>query len=63
MRIKLVLCIAVKPILSARISRVDAGEVIIRNNRGVVDFYVALGYNTEERVQMGKPLGKHKSRT
>jgi ribosomal protein S18 acetylase RimI-like enzyme len=32
------------------------------NNRGVVDFYAALGYNTEERVQMGKPLGKHKSR-
>jgi ribosomal protein S18 acetylase RimI-like enzyme len=26
------------------------------NNTGVVDFYKALGYAVEERVQMGKPL-------
>ena len=30
------------------------------NNTGVVDFYKALGYVAEERVQMGKPLGKHR---
>jgi hypothetical protein len=32
------------------------------NNTNVVEFYKALGYEVEERVQMGKPLGKHRSR-
>lgn len=31
------------------------------NNRAVVDFYRALGYDIEERVQMGKPLGQYRS--
>ena len=30
------------------------------NNTGVVDFYKTLGYAVEERVQMGKPLGKYR---
>ena len=29
------------------------------NNNGVVDFYKSLGYKTEDRVQMGKPLGDY----
>ena len=32
------------------------------NNTGVVDFYKAIGYVVEERVQMGKPLGKYRLR-
>jgi ribosomal protein S18 acetylase RimI-like enzyme len=32
------------------------------SNSAVVDFYKALGYGVEERVQMGKPLGKHAKR-
>jgi ribosomal protein S18 acetylase RimI-like enzyme len=32
------------------------------NNTGVVDFYRAMGYAVEERVQMGKPFGKYRSR-
>jgi ribosomal protein S18 acetylase RimI-like enzyme len=32
------------------------------NNSSVVDFYKALGYNPEDRVQMGKPLGDYKPR-
>jgi len=32
------------------------------NNTAVVEFYKALGYVAEERVQMGKPLGKHRIR-
>ena len=28
-----------------------------RDNMGVVEFYKALGYSIEERVQMGKPVG------
>ena len=32
------------------------------NNIVVVDFYKAMGYGVEERVQMGKPLGKYHSR-
>jgi ribosomal protein S18 acetylase RimI-like enzyme len=31
------------------------------NNIVVVDFYKAMGYGVEERVQMGKPLGKYHS--
>ena len=31
---------------------------IRKNNVAVVDFYKAIGYEIEERVQMGKPLGK-----
>jgi ribosomal protein S18 acetylase RimI-like enzyme len=31
------------------------------NNTSVVDFYKALGYNPEDRVQMGKPLGDYKT--
>ena len=30
------------------------------SNRGVVEFYLALGYEVEGRVQMGKPLGSYK---
>lgn len=30
------------------------------NNRGVVEFYQALGYEVEERVQMGKPVGEYR---
>ena len=30
------------------------------NNRGVVEFYLALGYEVEERPQMGRPLGRYK---
>lgn len=32
------------------------------NNTGVVDFYKTLGYDVEERVQMGKPLHKDRMR-
>jgi ribosomal protein S18 acetylase RimI-like enzyme len=32
------------------------------NNTGVVDFYKTIGYVVEERVQMGKPLGKYRTR-
>jgi ribosomal protein S18 acetylase RimI-like enzyme len=32
------------------------------NNTGVVDFYKMIGYAVEERVQMGKPLGKYRIR-
>jgi ribosomal protein S18 acetylase RimI-like enzyme len=32
------------------------------DNTGVVDFYKTLGYGIEERVQMGKPLGKFRAR-
>jgi ribosomal protein S18 acetylase RimI-like enzyme len=32
------------------------------DNTGVVDFYKTLGYGIEERVQMGKPLGKFRVR-
>jgi ribosomal protein S18 acetylase RimI-like enzyme len=32
------------------------------NNTGVVDFYKTVGYAVEERVQMGKPLGKYRIR-
>ena len=32
------------------------------NNTGVVDFYKTIGYVVEERVQMGKPLGKYRPR-
>ena len=31
---------------------------IRKNNVAVVDFYKAIGYEIEERVQMGKPLDK-----
>jgi ribosomal protein S18 acetylase RimI-like enzyme len=30
------------------------------HNTGVVEFYKTLGYDVEERVQMGKPLGKYR---
>jgi ribosomal protein S18 acetylase RimI-like enzyme len=30
------------------------------HNTGVVEFYKSLGYCVEERVQMGKPLGKYR---
>ena len=33
-----------------------------RDNMGVVDFYKTLGYGIEERVQMGKPVGKFRTR-
>jgi ribosomal protein S18 acetylase RimI-like enzyme len=33
------------------------------DNTGVVDFYKTLGYGIEERVQMGKPLGKFRARS
>jgi ribosomal protein S18 acetylase RimI-like enzyme len=32
------------------------------NNTDVVDFYKKSGYVVEERVQMGKPLGKYRAR-
>ncbi len=32
------------------------------HNTGVVSFYKELGYDVEDRVQMGKPLGKHRAR-
>jgi ribosomal protein S18 acetylase RimI-like enzyme len=32
------------------------------NNTSVVDFYKTIGYVVEERVQMGKPLGKYRTR-
>lgn len=32
------------------------------NNTGVIEFYKALGYTIEERVQMGKPIGKYQTR-
>jgi len=32
------------------------------NNTGVIEFYKGIGYAVEERVQMGKPLGKYRTR-
>jgi ribosomal protein S18 acetylase RimI-like enzyme len=32
------------------------------NNTSVVEFYKTLGYSVEERVKMGKPLGKYSTR-
>jgi len=31
-------------------------------NMGVVEFYKTLGYDIEERVQMGKPIGSYRRR-
>jgi len=33
------------------------------DNLAVVEFYKALGYSIEERVQMGKPMGAFRRKT